>query len=165
MFLVAQQLTLQFRKMLLIAGSALLVACGTDTGDDPRPLENPEVYQNHTSVFRTRVVDIALQPQERTEIKAVMDEHQVILYSWSTEGGPVYADFHGHDPGDDSFWLRYREDEAAYSSAGSLVAPLSGEHGWYYRNDNEVPISINLRVSGYFHEIVDLGIFETPEQN
>ncbi len=49
------------------------------------------------------------------------------------------------------------------SSFGSLVAPVTGEHGWYYRNDSDGEIVIDLRVTGYFDRVRDLGIFAEPE--
>ncbi|KKO11804.1 hypothetical protein LCGC14_0013080 [marine sediment metagenome] len=140
-----------------------LSACSGGGSDDPRPLDNPAVYQHGESVFKTHSVEITLQAQERTEITAALDKDKVILYHWVTDGSPVYADFHGHEPDDDSYWLRYREDEAAISSSGSLVAPMSGQHGWYYRNDNDTPVVISLQLTGFFNEIIDTGILDTPE--
>lgn len=142
--------------------AALLVACSGAGSDDPRPLENPAVYQNHQGPYRTESVQVILQPTQRTEIKAVMQQDQVLMYQWIASA-PVYVDFHGHDPDDDSYWYRYREQEQGMSSFGSLVAPVTGEHGWYYRNDSDSEIVIDLRVSGYFDRVRDLGIFAQPE--
>ena len=147
-----------------MAGMAvtLLVAC-SDTGmGDPLPLENPEAYQNHQGPYRSETVQVVLQPTQRTEIKAVMAQDQVLMYQW-VASAPVYVDFHGHDPDDDSYWYRYREQEQGMSSFGSLIAPVSGEHGWYYRNDTDGEIVIDLRVTGYFDRVRDLGIFAEPE--
>jgi hypothetical protein len=33
---------------------------------------------------------------------------------------------------------------------GSLVAPFDGIHGWYYRNDTDMPIVVRLTVSGFY---------------
>jgi len=140
----------------------LLVACSGAGSDDPRPLENPAVYQNHQGPYRTESVQVVLQPTQRTEIKAVMQQDQVLMYQW-VASAPVYVDFHGHDPDDDSYWYRYREQQQGMSSFGSLMAPVTGEHGWYYRNDSDSEIVIDLRVTGYFDRVRDLGIFAQPE--
>jgi hypothetical protein len=142
--------------------ATLLVACSGAGSEDPRPLENPAVYQNHQRPYSTESVQVILQPTQRTEIKAVMQEDQVLMYQWIASA-PVYVDFHGHDPDDDSYWYRYREQEQGMSSFGSLVAPVAGEHGWYYRNDSNSEIVIDLRVTGYFDRVRDLGIFAQPE--
>jgi hypothetical protein len=140
----------------------ILAACSGAGSGDPAPLENPAVYQNQQGPYRSENVQVVLQPTERTEIKAVMQQDQVLMYQW-VSSAPVYVDFHGHDPDDDSYWYRYREQEQGMNSFGSLVAPVSGEHGWYYRNDTDAEIVIDLRVSGYFEQVRDLGIFANPE--
>jgi hypothetical protein len=91
----------------------------------------------------------------------VLNTSKVILYQWKSEGGPAYCDLHGHDPaaGQD-FFVRYREDqEGATDVTGSLVAPFDGEHGWYWLNINDEPITITLTVTGFFDDIIDYGIF------
>ncbi|OGT71694.1 MAG: hypothetical protein A3H44_15070 [Gammaproteobacteria bacterium RIFCSPLOWO2_02_FULL_57_10] len=139
---------------------SVLVTCTEQVAstDAPRPLEDTSVYQNQDSPFRSEVVEIVLAPGAGTEVQSVLAENQVILYQWNTDGPFVYSDFHGHDPADDSFWVQYREDQAGLDDYGSLVAPFSGQHGWYFRNDGQVEIVIRLRVSGYFSEIVNHGI-------
>ena len=151
----------------LLLCTVMLSACGSpsapgeDSGasDAPRPLEDASVFQNHLSPFRTQQVEIVLAPGQGTEVKSVLAQDQVILYQWSAAGGFVHSDFHGHDPADTSFWVQYRLNDAGLGDFGSLVAPFDGQHGWYYRNDGTQPVVISLRVSGYFSEIVDFGIF------
>jgi len=126
--------------------------------DEPTPLPDAAVYQNQQGPARSESTQIVLQPGDRTEVKAIMDADQVITYQW-VSNLPVYVDFHGHEPGESNIWYRYREQEAGMSSFGSLVAPVSGEHGWYYRNDSPSEVTIDLRVDGYFDGLRDLGIF------
>lgn len=147
------------------AAMAAMVACGEPTPpsaggspDEPTPLSNAAVYQNQQGPARSESTQIILQPGDRTEVKAVMNADQVITYQW-VSNLPVYVDFHGHEPGESNIWYRYREQEAGMSSFGSLVAPVSGEHGWYYRNDSPSEVIIDLRVDGYFDGLLDLGIF------
>lgn len=153
------------RTVLVLTLVLILAACNGESGmpEEPRPLDNPSVFRSHDLPLRSHVADIVLQPGDRTEVKLVLEQDQVLLFQWMSNGVPVYSDFHGHDPDDDSFWLRYREQDAAISSYGSLVAPMDGEHGWYYRNDSDREAIIDLRVSGYFTDVVDYGIFDSPE--
>jgi hypothetical protein len=92
-----------------------------------------------------------------TEVKTVLRENQVITYSWSVDDGIVYSDFHGHTPelGED-FWVRYQEDQRGSSGEhGSLMAPFSGEHGWYWVNLEDHPVTVTLTVNGYFDDMID----------
>jgi hypothetical protein len=71
----------------------------------------------------------------------------------------VYVDYHGHDPSlGDKFWVRYSEQDGVERASGSLVAPFSGEHGWYWLNVSDKPVTIKLTVSGYYDKMVDYGI-------
>jgi hypothetical protein len=54
---------------------------------DPVPLPNPAVSQVKAADARTDTITITLDIGQQTEIKALMDEAQVILYSWKAEGG------------------------------------------------------------------------------
>ena len=128
---------------------------------DPVPLPNPAVHQSEDREIQTRTVTVMLQPGQETEVKTVLRTSKVIVYHWHSEGGPAYSDLHGHDPAAGSeFFVRYREDQdGATDVTGSLVAPFDGEHGWYWVNINEEPITITLTVTGFFDDIVDYGIF------
>jgi hypothetical protein len=125
----------------------------------PTPLPNPAVYQDETEPPKTRTIALTLGIDQETEIKAVMREAKVIVYHWSVDGGTVYSDFHGHDPaiGGEAF-VRYREDQEAASGNGSLVAPFGGEHGWYWKNVSNNPVTVTLNLTGYFDDTKDYGI-------
>jgi hypothetical protein len=123
----------------------------------PVPLPNPAVSQLKTVDSTTRTMKVTLQPSQETEVKAILDEAQVILYSWQADGD-VYTDFHGHEPSAGDAFVRYEEQQSGRSERGSLVAPFSGEHGWYWVNISEKPVTITLVISGYFKDIKDYGI-------
>lgn len=129
----------------------------------PIPLPNPAVFQAKPAPAGTKQISVQLAPGQETEIKAVLDAGQVILFSWTAAQGQVYTDFHGHEPdaGEDA-WVRYEEQQSGSSGQGSLVAPFSGEHGWYWMNISEQPVRITLNVSGYYKDLIDYGIFGQP---
>ena len=126
---------------------------------EPTPLPNPAVYQHEDAAPQTRTVTLTLGVDKETEIKAIMQEAKVIVYTWHVEGGKVYSDMHGHDPaiGGEAF-VRYREDQETDGDSGSLVAPFSGEHGWYWLNVSSTPVTITLSLTGFFDDIKDYGI-------
>ncbi|HET8696201.1 MAG TPA: hypothetical protein VFO94_01870 [Gammaproteobacteria bacterium] len=130
-----------------------------DAGE-PTPLPNPAIHQAEDRPIQTRTVTVTLPVDGETEIKAIMRESKAILYSWQTDGAPVYTDFHGHDPAvGGEFFVRYREDQDGVASAtGSLVAPFDGEHGWYWLNIDNKPVTITLTLTGFFDDIKDYGI-------
>jgi hypothetical protein len=124
---------------------------------DPVPLPNTNVYQHADSAPHTRTMTVNLPRDGKTEVKAVLRENQVITFSWSVNDGIVYSDFHGHTPefGED-FWVRYQEDQRGSSGeSGSLVAPFSGEHGWYWVNLEDHEVTVTLTITGYFDDMID----------
>lgn len=128
-----------------------------DAGE-PMPLPNPAVFQQKAVPARTETVTVTLQPGQETEVKALMKTAQVVLFSWQAEGGQVYVDFHGHEPGAGDAWVRYEEQQAGTAGNGSLVAPFAGEHGWFWLNVSEKPVTLTLSLNGYYESIVNYGI-------
>jgi hypothetical protein len=130
-----------------------------DAGE-PLPLPNPAVYQGAKVAPKSQTVTITLPVGGETEVKAVLGTNKVMLYSWKTDKGPVYVDFHGHSPDwtNKQAFVRYLEaKDGIAEDSGSLVAPFSGEHGWYWLNIADEPVTITLQVSGYYDEIKNYG--------
>ena len=123
----------------------------------PTPLPNPAVVQLKTMDAQSRTITVKLGSDQETEIKAVLGAAQVILYSWRADG-EVYTDFHGHEPGGGQEFVRYEEQQSGQEGSGSLVAPFSGEHGWFWLNISGKPVTITLTVTGYYRDIIDYGI-------
>jgi len=129
----------------------------------PEALEDPDDFQAQRGPARSEDVQVFLKPGEGTEIKAVLNEKQMMMFQW-VSNLPVYVDFHGHDPNDESYWYRYREMTSAMTGSGSLVAPVTGDHGWYFLNDSDQEVTIDVRVTGYFNELKDLGVFPPSDE-
>ena len=126
----------------------------------PVPLPNPAVHQDEPEPPQTRTLEVTIPPEKETEVKMVMREAKMIEYSWRTDRGAVYTDFHGHDPdAGQEYFVRYKEQQEGAGNNGSLAAPFAGEHGWYWLNYNDFPVVITLTITGYFDDIVDYGIF------
>jgi len=127
---------------------------------DPVPLPNPAVHQDEMDTPpHSQTLTVELDVDEETEIKALMSAGKMFLYSWRVDRGQIYSDFHGHDPeAGDEYWVRYKEQQEGMGNNGSLVAPFSGEHGWYWQNYNAFPVVITLTITGYYDDIIDYGI-------
>ena len=110
--------------------------------------------------FRSESMVIALAEFEQVEVKAVMNQGDAIVYSWKLiEGETVYSDFHA-DPHEverfpELYFIRYHESEEG-SASGSLVAPFTGNHGWYWLNIEENPVRIELEVRGYYDSLEEI---------
>ena len=128
---------------------------------EPEILGDP-YSRTQAAKFRSDTIMIELDIGEQTEYKAIMKQGEAFVYHWKLEKGNVYTDFHA-DPGEnaaaagypDQYYIRYAESETAENS-GSLVAPFDGNHGWYWLNIEEEPITITLEVHGYYDRIEEL---------
>lgn len=126
---------------------------------EPETLGEP-FSRTQDAEFKTVSMTVDLAEFEQVEVKAVMNQGDAIVYSWKlVEGETVYSDFHADpievDQFPEMYFIRYHESEEA-EAAGSLVAPFTGNHGWYWLNIEENPVSIELEVRGYFENLEEI---------
>ncbi|MHB8708084.1 MAG: hypothetical protein ACYC9I_04360 [Desulfuromonadales bacterium] len=126
----------------------------------PAPVAPPAVAQTQpvtvatsASPLRSDEMILTLQPSEGVEVKALMRKGEQFVFNWTVEGGKVNFDMHGEPPGKDdkftSYWKAMQQD----SAQGSFVAPFDGTHGWFWRNRGEQPVTVKLKVSGFYERI------------
>lgn len=128
----------------------------------PVPLPNPAVFQKQVATAKAEEKTVTLKPGEQTEVKVLLKTSQVLTFSWQAEGGIVYTDFHGHEPNtNNDFWVRYEEQQSGTEGSGSLVAPFEGEHGWFWLNLSEQPVTIKLSLNGYYDKLIDYGVADS----
>jgi hypothetical protein len=92
-----------------------------------------------------------LAPGESTEIKATMEEGATMAYAWVATGGRVNFDLHAHS-GSDA--VTYDTGRGQTSGEGSFETPFSGDHGWFWRNRDDVELTVTLQLRGPYSEIV-----------
>ena len=151
------------RKITLVdtlGGNGTLGKAQVPATGEPIPLPNPAVRQKQAEPAKSETFTITLPPDGETEIKTVLSNGKMLLYSWKVDHGAIYVDFHGHDPSwaDKTAFVRYEEKDGSAGDNGSLVAPFTGEHGWYWLNTNDFPVVVTLNVSGYYDKIVNYGV-------
>lgn len=122
-----------------------------------------KVVRTYPHDFLNTRKDFTLAAGERIEVKTVLNKDEMMVYSWMASED-IYVDFHGHPPDGspdadkypENFFVRYNEGVMT-RGAGSLIAPFSGEHGWFWQNLSSEPVDINLDVSGFYSELVTYG--------
>lgn len=57
---------------------------------------------------------------------------------------------HGASPEAETSQERGR---AVPGASGDLVAAFSGNHGWFWRNRGDAPVTVTLRVAGGYSEV------------
>jgi len=105
--------------------------------------------RTYGTTFRTDEIKIPLKGDEELEYKVRMQPGGTLVYSWSTNKGMVYYDFHGEPPDDPKKSQSYATGEAN-KMHGSLIAPFAGIHGWFLQNQEGEPIMVTVRMSGFY---------------
>ncbi len=95
-------------------------------------------------------ISYTLDPGEGIEVKLTMEEGQVARFFWTANGGVVNFDLHG-DGGGQS--ISYEQGRAVPEATGDLIAAFTGNHGWFWRNRTEAPVTVTLRTGGEYAEL------------
>ncbi|MYM96452.1 hypothetical protein [Duganella vulcania] len=106
--------------------------------------------------YRSDTMDVTLPPGKGLEVKTRLAKGQALAYTWKTSAGELLLqDFHGEPPnaGKDEF-ESFIKDKAVSESRGVLIAPFTGEHGWYWKNTSAAPVTLTLQTSGFYSDIV-----------
>jgi len=121
----------------------------------PPGLAGDSSHRAQESHYLSDEVEITLEAGERLEYALDVKQGELLLYSWKTDKGNIYTDFHGApEPADDypeNYWIRYEESEDA-GAHGSLVASFSGHAAWYWVNKNDHPVTVRMELAGYFSD-------------
>lgn len=103
--------------------------------------------------YRSEEMSLTLQPGEGSEIKAAMRQGEQFVFTWAAEGGKVNFDMHGERPNAGDQFSSYWKDKQQTSAQGIFVAPFDGTHGWYWRNRGDNPVTVKVKVSGFYEKL------------
>lgn len=98
-------------------------------------------------------VTFTLEPDASAEWKMEMAKGDQVQYRVAVEGGRVNFDLHGHGGGENATYERAR---GSTGSEGGIIAPFPGEHGWFFRNRDKVPVTVTVQVSGDYSEFFEV---------
>lgn len=98
----------------------------------------------------TDEVSFTLAPGEGAEFKLVMQEGARADFHWTANGSAVNYDTHG-DGGGNS--ISYEKGRSVPEQEGTLEAAFSGNHGWFWRNRTDTPLTMTLRTRGAYSEL------------
>lgn len=112
----------------------------------PRPASAPAAPAGS----RSDEMAITLTPGEGAEVKLSMEQGARADYGWTVSGGVVNFDLHANGGGRST---SYEKGRGVPAGEGVLEAAFDGNHGWYWRNRGDAPVTVTLRTSGAYSEI------------
>lgn len=95
-------------------------------------------------------VSYTLAPGEGIEVKLAMQEGQTARFYWTANGAVVNYDTHGDGSGQK---ISYEQGRGVPEQAGELTAAFTGNHGWFWRNRTDAPVTVTLRTAGDYAEL------------
>ena len=155
--LVAFVLPAEYNIDPIGTGKALGLTALAKTGGSPAnvpvlPLAPVEQTHFYDAAPHSDEIKIKLKGDGELEYKFRMKAGDSIVYSWTADG-KTYYDFHAESEPKDGAKpaeLRYKEVQEATSANGSLTAPFDGIHGWYFLSLEPKPVTITLKVTGFY---------------
>lgn len=119
------------------------------------------VSRSYPTPFRSDVIEVSLKVSgdpdrgDEVEYKVQLDQGASYVYSWELTGianpEEFYTEFHGHTvEANRAMTVTYYRKATGISDNGVLTAPFSGVHGWFFQNQSEKPVTVRLRLSGFY---------------
>ena len=85
------------------------------------------------------------------EYKYRLDKGEALLYSWKATA-PVNYEFHAEPDGAPRGYAQtYEKEDEKQQASGTLTAPFSGIHGWYWENTTDQEVTVTLTTAGYYN--------------
>ena len=104
----------------------------------------------HAQEVRTDEMSVTLAPGEGAEIKLVMLKGAKVNFTWDADSAPVNFDMHGDGGGEN---ISYEKGRGIAEDEGVLEAAFDGNHGWFWRNRTDAPVTVTLKTSGDYTDI------------
>lgn len=115
----------------------------TSAGGAPTVASQERPYQQETVEFK-------LAPRDSVEYKYRLDKGEALLYSWKATARVNY-ELHAEPDGAPQGYAESFEKKDAQNASGTLTAPFSGIHGWYWENPSDQEVSVTLSASGFYN--------------
>ena len=100
--------------------------------------------------YNSETVEFMLAPDGWIEYKYRLEQGESLLYVWSASG-PVNVEFHAEPDGGPAGYAQTYEKSRGSAASGTLTAPFSGIHGWYWQNTGAQPVTVKLTSSGFYN--------------
>jgi hypothetical protein len=112
--------------------------------------QTPTIVAQERS-FKEETVVFTLAPREAMEYKYRLDKGEALLYTW-TASAPMNYELHAEPDGAPRGYAEsYEKAQQQAGAAGTLTAPFSGIHGWYWENTGGQPATVTLKTAGFYN--------------
>jgi hypothetical protein len=100
--------------------------------------------------FTRDAVEFVLAPREGMEYKYRLEKGEALLYSWKATAAVNYELHAEPDGAPRGYAQSYEKRDAVPQASGTLTAPFSGIHGWFWENATDQPVTVTLQSAGFY---------------
>ncbi|MBL8278225.1 MAG: hypothetical protein JNL93_16110 [Pelomonas sp.] len=117
-------------------------------GSQPGQRFNAAALSIATMPPRTDTLTITIAPGNGVQVTAPVDAGQGFVFQWVATG-ELLVNTQGEPANSAAATTIYDIDAMQRQAAGTLVAPFSGKHGWYWRNQGADHVTVKVVVTGF----------------
>lgn len=96
-------------------------------------------------------ISIDIPARDDIEYKFHLEKGSSFEFAWETDTELEY-DFHGEPDGSITSFASYKQGSGS-ADTGSLTAPFTGIHGWYWQNLSDSPVTVTLKAKGEYQRM------------
>lgn len=99
------------------------------------------------------MIKVTVPAGKGIEYKFHMSKHEKLSYEWVTDCEPLYFDLHDEPEGDTTGYFESYAIATLAQMKGSFTSPFTGSHGWYWKNNSDAAVAVQLIVAGQYEVI------------
>lgn len=143
------------RYMPLLAALLLTACASAPVGNWIEVPLGKETWWPQAEGFRTGSHEITVPAGKDLEFQVGLQQGAMLIYSWDVamaDPSLLKVEFHGHTErvGDAPGTLMFYKIHSEGRESGTLKAPFTGLHGWYYNNTSTADVVVKLQVAGFY---------------
>jgi len=101
--------------------------------------------------YQQETIELKIAPNDSVEYKYRLDKGEALLYSWKSTGRVNYELHAEPDGAPRGYAESYEKKDASDGASGTLTAPFSGIHGWYWENTTNAEVMVTLSAAGFYN--------------
>lgn len=101
--------------------------------------------------YQQETIDLRIAPTDSVEYKYRLEKGEALLYSWKATGRVNYELHAEPDGAPRGYAESFEKKNAIDAAAGTLTAPFSGIHGWYWENQSDSDVTVTLSAAGFYN--------------
>lgn len=98
-------------------------------------------------------ISITIPARGDKEYKLYLEKGATLEYTWRTNDAKLFFDFHGEPEGDTTGYFKSFNKSTESQSSGTLTTSFAGTHGWYWKNNNPLPVTVTLKTNGEYKRL------------